>query len=150
MLVIRLDRFLIKEPLMDKIEMISKWVGSGGILDHLPIFLEIASISPYSRTPFKFNSTWLRDEDFHQLVKKIWQDSSHIRERSSTTYLAQNIFHLKKRTIEWAKAKKNKDKETLRKIEVELARLEDPVNGGYDSLESNLYVSQLKLRNLRY
>jgi len=57
---------------VDKIEMIKQWVSLGGISDHSPIFLEISGISPETWAPFKFNSTYLRYEDFQRIVKEVW------------------------------------------------------------------------------
>ena len=37
--------------------------------------------------------------------------------------------------------KEKKEEESLNNIEGELARLEDPHSGGYDSLESKLYIT---------
>ena len=51
----RLDRFLIKVPLLQKLSRYRKWVGSGGIFDHSPIFLKILGSHNKPRPPFKFN-----------------------------------------------------------------------------------------------
>jgi len=53
----RLDRFLIKDSLIQKISLYRQWVGSGGISDHSPIFMEISGPQKKPRAPFKFNST---------------------------------------------------------------------------------------------
>jgi len=137
MLERRLDRFPIKEPLMDKIDSIRKWVGSGGISDHSPIFLEVSSNSPKLCSPFKVNVTWLRDDEFQRIIKEAWQASSQIEQWSMTKHLARNLICLKKRTIEWEKEKKKKEEETLCKIQFELVKLEDSDSGGYDTPESN-------------
>lgn len=62
-----LDKFLIKDSPMDKFVKIKQWVASGGILDQSPIDLEI-----FGASPFKLNSTWLRDEGYHLMVKHTW------------------------------------------------------------------------------
>eukprot|EP00253_Pinus_taeda_P021742 PITA_21742 len=144
MLARQLDQLLIKESLMDKFELIRQWVGSRGILDHLPVYLEITSICPKPRAPFKFNSTWLRYEDYHHIVIETWQEGSLIKGRSVVEYFAGNLLRLKKRTIEWAKKKKKKDEESLKNIEAELARLEESHRGGFVSAEAKSHVVQLE------
>lgn len=63
--------------------------------------------------------------------------------------LAGNILCLKQRMIESDKRNKKNDEESIRNIEFELARLEDPDNGGHDSPESKLYVMQLEAKKLK-
>lgn len=52
----RLDRFLVKEQVMDMGHNIRQWVGTGGLSDHLPIYMEIGKGRDRSMGPFKFNS----------------------------------------------------------------------------------------------
>lgn len=54
-----LDRFLIKEELLGTLTNFCQWVGSGGISDHSPIYLELVGPSLKPIAPFKVNSTWL-------------------------------------------------------------------------------------------
>ena len=53
----RLDRFLIHKDLLPIFSIFRQWVGSGGIFDHLPIYLELAGSSIKPRAPYKFNLT---------------------------------------------------------------------------------------------
>eukprot|EP00253_Pinus_taeda_P011273 PITA_11273 len=69
----RLDRFLIKEPLYKNFPRIRQWVGSGGIFDHRPIFLEAEDTSHKVKSPFKFNVSWLLDPSYIQLVHNYWR-----------------------------------------------------------------------------
>jgi hypothetical protein len=68
----RLDRFLIVDQLVASQLQFKQWVGCGGESDHLPILLEIGGDFWKPASPFKFNSTWLKDEEFHALVKSHW------------------------------------------------------------------------------
>lgn len=145
----RLDRFIIKEPLMEKFNLIRCWVRSMGILYHCLIFLEIFRRYPKPCAPVKFNSTCLGDEDFHCLVKKDWWAWDPYENISLVDHLAQNIHRIKKRTIEWAKAKSKKDEEALYKVEEELASLEDPLNGGFVSLEKKQHVTQIEADKIK-
>jgi hypothetical protein len=69
----RLDRFLIKDTLLEKSFQLKQWIGHGGISDHYPIFLELRTGLDKPPSPFKFNRTWLSDETFLKLVKENWQ-----------------------------------------------------------------------------
>lgn len=64
----RLNRYLIKERMLTLGQGYRKWVGSGGISDHRPIYLEIRGGMNKHKGPFKFNAAWLRDAEYIQLV----------------------------------------------------------------------------------
>lgn len=53
-------------------DRIREWVGSDDISDLSPILLEIVGTNPKPKTPFKFNSSWLKYKEFHQIVKDTW------------------------------------------------------------------------------
>jgi len=53
----RLEIFLIKEALLRILSCIRQWVGTGGISDHRPIFLEMANENQKIKSPFKFNAS---------------------------------------------------------------------------------------------
>jgi hypothetical protein len=68
----RLDRFLISANLVESPLFFRQWVGSGGESDHHPIFLEVAGNTRKPTSPFKFYSSWLKEEEFINLVKELW------------------------------------------------------------------------------
>lgn len=53
----RLDRFLMKGTLQQRLHLFRQWVGSGGLSDHTPIYLEIQGPFKKPKAPFKFNHT---------------------------------------------------------------------------------------------
>lgn len=65
----KLDRLLIREEMANKIPFFRHWVGTGGDSDHLPLMLELKGYSRKHGSPFKFNSTWLKEALFNSLVK---------------------------------------------------------------------------------
>ena len=67
----RLDHFLVADWLAHEVELVRQWVGTGGISDHSPIFFEMRGRTRKPPSPFKFNSGWLKDSSFCDLVKKI-------------------------------------------------------------------------------
>ena len=52
----RLYHFLVKEKVIDLGYNIKHWVGTGGISDHLPIYLAIDGWKSKPKGPFKFCS----------------------------------------------------------------------------------------------
>jgi len=51
-----------------------------------------------------------------------------------------NLHRLKKKIIEWAMIKKQRDKEALKQIELELELLEQLGGRGYKSAKSKLHI----------
>jgi len=47
-------------------------VGLRGESNHHPIFLEVAGDSRKLASPFKFNSAWLKEEEFLNLLKELY------------------------------------------------------------------------------
>eukprot|EP00253_Pinus_taeda_P006605 PITA_06605 len=66
----RLDRYLIHEDLLNSLTNYRQWVGTRGISDHSPIYLEVAGSFQKPRAPFKFNSTWLKDTKYLRRKKE--------------------------------------------------------------------------------
>jgi len=64
----RLDRFLMKGTLLQRLHHFRQWVGNGGISDHHPIYLEINGQNKKPKAPFKFNHGWLQDPAYIKLV----------------------------------------------------------------------------------
>ena len=65
----RLDRFLLSSDFLDYDLHLRQWIGSGGDSDHNPVFMQVMSNDIRLGSPFKFNATWLEDEDFVSLLK---------------------------------------------------------------------------------
>lgn len=79
----RLDRFLLKGSLLQHLHHYKQWVGSGGISDHSPIYLEILYPLQKLKVAFKFSHTWLQDPGFIKLVTDFWVANPIKRETSS-------------------------------------------------------------------
>jgi hypothetical protein len=85
----RIDCFLISTYLVESPLLFRQWVGSGGESDHYPIFLEVAGNTRKPTSPFKFNSAWLKEEEFINLVKEIWIPLT--KKNGQLTQFAQNL-----------------------------------------------------------
>jgi hypothetical protein len=67
-----LDHFLISGNLVETPIIFKQWVGLRGESNHHPIFLEVAGDSRKPASPFKFNSAWLKEEEFLNLLKELY------------------------------------------------------------------------------
>eukprot|EP00253_Pinus_taeda_P025511 PITA_25511 len=103
----RLDRFLIKVNLMNQLHYYKQWVGSGGISDHSPIYLEVFGPHPKPKAPFKFNHVWLQDPEYINMVSNYWNANPIDRHESLTK--ADDKAHLIK--LENQKVRILKEKE---------------------------------------
>ena len=68
----RLDHFLVVKALVGSLDLICRWVDSGGDLDHNPVVLEIRGRGNKTLSPFKFNIECLKDQAYLDLVKGLW------------------------------------------------------------------------------
>jgi hypothetical protein len=64
-----LDRFLLDDSLIGSSSKIRSWVINSTISDHNTICLQLDSFSQRSPPPFKFNTSWIKDQSFSSLIK---------------------------------------------------------------------------------
>eukprot|EP00253_Pinus_taeda_P033720 PITA_33720 len=140
----RLDRFLMKGPLLQLFHHYKQWVGSGGISDHSPIYLEILGPHPKPKAPYKFNHTWLQDRGFTNLVSDFWKAHPIDREAYLAKGFCKNLTLLKHLAINWAKEKNRKESEQLTHIEAKLCSLQDDRNLGFISGEEKSRLIELE------
>ena len=105
----RLDRFLISEIIMDSRHLVRQWIGSGGLLDHSPIFLELRDGPNKPPCPLKFNKTWLQDERFLALITEGWVIYRPGNVNSVVFHFAANLRHLKALIKPWAYEKRKRE-----------------------------------------
>eukprot|EP00253_Pinus_taeda_P004659 PITA_04659 len=103
-------------------------MGAGGLSDHSPIHLEILGPLAKPKAPFKFNHTWLQDQDFIKLVSDFWQTHPINKEASLARGFCKNLTELKHIVINWAKEKNKRDSTQLISVEEELSSLLDDRN----------------------
>lgn len=95
------------------------------------------------KTPLKFNSSWLKYEKFHQIIKDTWITFSQDGDKIPVEVIVNNLTRLKHRRIVWAKEKQNMEEENLWKIKVDLANLVDSDNNGFISPKAKMKLTQL-------
>lgn len=143
----RLDRFLIKESLYNRIAHIRQWIGSGGISDHHPIYLEISDTHYKIKSPFKFNSSWLQDPSFAQMVTEYWQNNPIRDGENLIEGFTRKLSELKRISKLWAHQKRLRDDQTLSEAERIIATHEEDEGGIFPSQESkDLYTSLIAKR----
>lgn len=131
----RLDRFLIKEIFLEQGFTYRKWVGLSGLSDHLLIYLDIWGDISKPRAPFKFNSTWLKDNSYTSLITDFWKSHPPMTRGNIAEGFVANMKELKKLYKIWAHNKRCVEEQLLKNIEAEIADLEENSGGIFASNE---------------
>eukprot|EP00253_Pinus_taeda_P018951 PITA_18951 len=139
----KLDRFLVKEKVLDLGLQIRHWVGSGGISDHLPIYLEIEGGQAKPKGPFKFCSVWLKDDSYKRLVTDFWKENPPRRREDNTRRFIQNLTNLKRMSKIWAHNKRIQEEQTLCRIESKITAFENDLGGIYTSEDHKQRMGQI-------
>lgn len=88
----RLDKFIMKGPLIQQLHHYKQWVGIGGISYHsLPIYLEILGPPQKPKAPLKFNHVWLQDPTYVRMVSDFWAANLIDRSDSMTKGVCLNL-----------------------------------------------------------
>eukprot|EP00253_Pinus_taeda_P032108 PITA_32108 len=122
---------------------IRNWVSSGGLSDHLPIFLELDNGRDKLKGPFKFCSTWLKDASYINMVTDFWKRNPLGERVSVTDGFIHNLAELKKMSRNWAHNKILQEDLELRQIEVEIGLFEQDQGGQYSLEEHKHHISTL-------
>ena len=116
----RLDRFLLSDQLVSSLQRYRVWTHRCGISDHFPVILEWTDQQNHCAYPFKFNQSWLENNDFIHMVRSEWP-----RIPSNPSLDAMQDFHdrlriLKEKVKSWTKieASKMKDKSVVLEKEI--------------------------------
>ena len=113
--------------MVDRIHCIRQWVGCGGLLDHIPIFLELRNGPSQPPSPLKFNKTLLKYESFVKLILDLWIPFNPHSPISAAFQFATNIKGLKGVIKEWAVGKRVREDLELKSVEAEISRILDSV-----------------------
>eukprot|EP00253_Pinus_taeda_P003262 PITA_03262 len=139
----RLDRFLIKETLYSRLPRIRQWVGSGGISDHRPIFLGTVDTYNKIKSPFKFNSTWLKDPSYIHLVTEYWQNNPTQAHEDHYAGFVRKLTELKRLSKHWAHLKCVRNDQTLKEAEKVIVEHEISFAGIFTNAECKEQYSSL-------
>eukprot|EP00253_Pinus_taeda_P031947 PITA_31947 len=140
----RLDRFIMKGSLFRQLHHYKQWVGTGGISNHYPIYLELSGPTTKPKSPFKFNHGWLQDPSYIKLVKDFWTHNPIDRSDSLAKGFCMNLSQLKHLSIEWAREKNQKENPALMHIESEISSIIDERGLGFITAEDKAHLVELE------
>lgn len=102
----KLDRFLLCEAWAEKLSFYRHRVREGGISDQFPNLLEMKGEGKKPGIPFKFNSSWLKDESYINIFHATWRKDALTYEGNRSSCFMDNLNRMKHATKEWALQKK--------------------------------------------
>jgi hypothetical protein len=68
----RLDQFFLSEDLVMSWIRYRNWVCNSNISDNMPVILHVENEIRKVCYPFKFNSVWIEEPEFVDLVRENW------------------------------------------------------------------------------
>jgi len=92
-----LDRFKVVDQLMSDLVKFRSWLGQVVLLDNLPLLVQIDFENRKPLVPFKFNYSWLVEEQFKYLVLKNWR---HYDSSSGDSAMNQSMENLKRDKVD--------------------------------------------------
>lgn len=107
---------------------------------HLPIYLEFSCADCKPKAPYKFNSTWLKNEGYFIWLLSIGRPTLPHLANQYLKFLPKKCSPLSN----WAKEKRHKDEHTLIDTKVELANLVDRDGRGFVSMEAKERLIKLE------
>ena len=96
------------------------WVEFPYISDHAPIVLQLDSSSSFKAFPFKFNPLWSTDQDFIEMVQKLWSDPKYLLEVGRQRRLVWKLKDLKVFKRNWKKEERYRKSCRLYELEKEI------------------------------
>eukprot|EP00253_Pinus_taeda_P026585 PITA_26585 len=127
-----------------QLHLYKQWVGSGGISDHYPIYLELSGPNKKPKAPFKFNHGWLQDPSYIKLVKDYWTQNPIDWADSLAKGFCMNLSQLKHMSIEWAREKNKQDNTALMHIEAKILSLTDERGLGFITAVDKEHLVELE------
>eukprot|EP00253_Pinus_taeda_P024332 PITA_24332 len=143
-LACRLDRFLMKSPLIQHLHHYKQWVGTRGLSDHSHIYLKILGPHHKPKAPFKFNHVWLQDPKYISLVTGFWSTNPINREESLMKCFCNSLSKLKHLSITWAREKLIRENSQLTQIESKMSTLLDERSLGFNSAADKAHLIELE------
>eukprot|EP00253_Pinus_taeda_P005878 PITA_05878 len=108
----RIDRFLIKENIIDNWGLPISSISNVYLSDHKPILLEWRTQQYRKDYYFKFNKSFLEESSFNDEISKIWGELAGTEDATSITFCGK-ISRLKKYAKEWQHQKIIRDRQEL-------------------------------------
>ena len=124
------------------------WVCNTRILDHMPVILQVDNEFRKVSYPFKFNSVWLEDTYFVDLVRTKWNGLLGTEILSPMDALSKKLKKLKILVEIWERKKKRETKDDLVNLERDLDILYTSHPWGFEKEDETLLVMEKERRKL--
>ena len=117
---------MLSDHLISLLARYRVWAHRSGVSDHFPVLFEWLDHLVSCAFPFKFNHSWLDNEDFVQMIRTKWPLISSNASEDVMEYLSVKLRLLKGKVKSWTKLKsiELKDKSAL---------VDDEINSILDS-----------------
>ena len=137
----RLDRFLISNKLLEKIDRYRTWVDFSKLSDHCPVSLQLDFDFLKINLPFKFNRVWLEEEEFRAFIRATWVDMNHLECEPDCRRFMMKLRFLKRLVIKWERQRKAKNRLELYEVEETIALLNEKIMTGSGADEDRKRLS---------
>jgi hypothetical protein len=140
----RFDRFYIAEDLLSIVNRFRTWIVSTNIFDHFRVVLQFEVANDKIKYPFKFNSIWLANQEFGELVRNHRDSLRRETNKSPMCLLVSKLKCLKSAVINWEKIWKKTLKKYLCQIEQTLESMFSQNVSGIFSTQERLVIQELE------
>ena len=141
----RLDRFLIKESLVDLSSSFKSQVLHYNIYDHFPVALHL-DVNPHdSFRPFKFDHSWLKSDEFFQVIKVFCENYCSPGFSTMMDHFIIKLKALKKEVVSWTKRKSIKNRYFLQQTESVISDILMSNSKGFCSAEIKDKLSAIQI-----
>ena len=106
---------------MDYSSSYKSWIIHNNISDHFPIALHF-DVNPLDAfKPFKFDHSWLKNEDFCQMIRVFWANIICPGNLNVMELIVFKLKALKKEVTSWTKRKTTENRASLQQIETDIS-----------------------------
>ena len=119
----RVDHYFLSDQLIISLHRHRVWAHRCGISDHFPVLLEWMEHQNPCAYPFKFNQSWLGNEDFIHMIRTEWPFIHSIDQMDAMNDLSFKLRLLKEKVKSWTKVESQKMKEKSVYLEDEICSL---------------------------
>ena len=140
----RLDRFLLSDQLVSSLPRFRVWAHRCGISDHFLVLLDWLDQQSTCAYPFKFNQSWLANEEFTKMISAEWPLTHSDNSMDTMFEFSYKLSVLKDKVKSWTKAE-------ARKMQDKSVFLEEEINSLLSSSDSAILTNdqQLRLNSLK-
>ncbi|KAK9058592.1 hypothetical protein SSX86_023434 [Deinandra increscens subsp. villosa] len=122
----KIDRFLVSQSFLDAIKNVEVLALDKTVVDHRPVLLR-QSFADFGPIPFKLFNSWLRDDEFVDLVINSWKEP--ISHPSKCVMFKEKLKRLKEQIKSWKKQKPDQ-MENVNKIKKEILIIDKKIDEG--------------------